>query len=94
MGATPRFNSSDSTTTELQTFTQERVRTYAVPQPTKPPKPEMPSGSFRRRDEADRLLLCEIAALNKELTALRQHMDWQAKQINDLEQRFITLGVK
>jgi hypothetical protein len=54
----------------------------------------MPSGSFRRRDEADRLLLCEIAALNKELTALRQHMDWQAKQINDLEQRFITLGVK
>lgn len=36
----------------------------------------------------------EVAALNKELTAVRQHMDWQAKRINELELRLNTLGVK
>jgi hypothetical protein len=36
----------------------------------------------------------EVAALNKELTAVRQHMDWQAKRINELELRLNALGVK
>jgi len=36
----------------------------------------------------------EVAALNKELTALRQHMDWQARRINELELRLNALGVK
>jgi len=36
----------------------------------------------------------EVAALNKELTAVRQHMDWQARRINELELRLNTLGVK
>jgi len=36
----------------------------------------------------------EVAALNKELTAVRKHMDWQARRINELELRLNALGVK
>jgi hypothetical protein len=36
----------------------------------------------------------EVAALNKELTAVRQHMDWQSRRINELEARLVALGVK
>lgn len=36
----------------------------------------------------------EVAALAKELNAVRQHMDWQARRINELELRLNTLGVK
>jgi hypothetical protein len=36
----------------------------------------------------------EVAALNKELTAVRKHMDWQAHRIHELELRLNTLGAK
>jgi hypothetical protein len=36
----------------------------------------------------------EVAALNKELTAVRTHMDWQARRIHELELRLNTLGAK
>jgi hypothetical protein len=36
----------------------------------------------------------EVAALNKELTSVRQFMDWQSSRINELELRLNTLGAK
>lgn len=65
----------------------------------------MPRGEYRGEDDEVRpakgymttnernLWKAEVAALNKELTAVRSHMDWQAKRINELELRLNTLGV-
>jgi hypothetical protein len=36
----------------------------------------------------------EVAALEKELLAVRRFMDWQSERIQELEMRLNTLGVK